>query len=125
MLVVAVTLGVAACLPASDVPIPPGYEAVVESARSSVLSNYEALFRPSLAVTRFRCYANGGVVVLFRQVGGPAPGEPAFAMGGGGGPTPELSSWSGGYGDMDEIEEEIEFSYGDVPEVICPPRGPE
>ena len=107
-----------------DAPIPPGYEALVESARSSVLGNYEALFKPGLAVTHVTCFVDGGVVILFRQIGGPTPGEPAFAMGGVAGPAPDLFSWSGGWGAMEEINAEIEFNYGDVREVLCPPRAP-
>lgn len=113
---------VAACLPVADVPIPPGYEALVDSARSSVIDNYEGLFRPALAVTRIRCFADGGVVILFRQIGGPTPGEPAFAMGGQVPVAPNAFSWSGGYGNTADIEEEIEFNFGDVPQIACPPR---
>ena len=118
----ALTVAVAACWPVADAPIPPGYLPLVESARSSVLSNYEGLIRPSLAVTRITCFANRGVVILFRQVGGPTPGAPAFAMGGQDPVAPEAHSWSGGYGDMRSIDEEIEFNFGNIPEVPCPPR---
>lgn len=117
-------IGTAACAPGVDAPLPPGYEALVESARSSVLSNYESLIRPSLAVTSLRCFANGGVIVMFRQLDGPTPGEPAFAMGGGPGPTPDDYSWSGGWGDIDSIDEEIDFNFGAVPETPCLPRAP-
>jgi hypothetical protein len=114
--------GLLGCNYAPDAGVPPGYEALVESARSSVLSNFDGLVRPSLAVTHVRCFANGGHVIMFRQVGGPSHGEPAFAMGGGPGPAPDAFSWSGGYGRLAEIEAEIEFSYGDVPEIACRPR---
>ena len=123
MTFVALTVVVAACLPVADAPIPPGYGPLVESARLSVLGNYEGLSRPSLAVTHVRCFANGGVVILFRQVGGPTPGEPAFAMGEQDAVLPEVHAWSGGYGEMRSIDEEIGFNFGNVPEVSCPPRG--
>lgn len=117
------TLAVAAllqaCLGVQDAPIPPGYQNVVESARTSLLGNFEGPVRPSLAVTRIRCFADGGLVILFRQVGGPTPGEPAFAMAGQGAVA---DAWSGGYGDMDAIDEEIEFNFGGVPDVACPAR---
>ncbi len=119
----ATCLAMTACS-GGDAPIPPGYGALVESARSSVLDNHEGLFKPGLAVTRVTCFPDGGVVILFRQIGGPTPGEPAFAMGGVPGPAPDAYSWSGGWGDMEEINAEIEFNYGDVREVLCPPRAP-
>ena len=112
----AVLLG---CAPVIDAQIPPGYQALVESARGNVLGNYEGLFRPGLAMTQIRCFANGGVVVLFRQVGGRTPGEPAFAMQG---PGAVADAWAGGYGALAEIDAEIEFNFGHVPEVACPPR---
>ena len=111
---------VCACAQVTDAPIPPGYRDLVESARSSVLGNFEGLVRPSLAVVRIRCFANGGMVILFRQVGGATPGEPAFAMGGG--PGAVAGIWSGGYGDLASIEQEIEFNFGSVAEVLCPAR---
>ena len=110
------------CLRPVDAPIPPGYDALVESARFSVLAHYDGLVRPALAVTEIRCFADGGVVILFRQVGGPTPGEPAFAMGGQAPVAPEPYAWSGGYGSLDEIEAEIAFNHGDDAVIPCPPR---
>jgi hypothetical protein len=124
MALIVAVFTLAACLPAADAPIPLGYDAVVESARSSVLGNFEGFVRPALAVTSVRCFANGGVIVMFRQVGGPTPGKPAFAMSGGGGPAPDMSSWSGGSGDMEDIQEEIDFNFAGIAEVPCLPRGP-
>jgi hypothetical protein len=120
--VLAVAAALQACLPVADAPVPPGYEALVDSARSNVIGNFEGLFRPSLAVTRIRCFADGGVVIMFRQVGGPTSGEPAFAMGGRQAVAPDAYAWSGGYGDMAAINDEIEFNFGGVPEIACPPR---
>jgi hypothetical protein len=108
-----------ACADVADAPIPPGYEAVVASARSSVLGNVEGLVRPSLALVRIRCFADGGLVIVFRQVGGPTPGEPAFAMAGSGAIA---GFWAGGFGDQDAMDEEIEFNFGHVAEVVCPAR---
>jgi hypothetical protein len=123
---VACTLGLTTmllgCLRPADAPIPPGYEALVESARFGVLAHYEGLVRPALAVTEIRCFADGGVVILFRQVGGPTPGEPAFAMGGQAPVAPEPYAWSGGYGRLDEIEAEIAFNHGGDDVIRCPPR---
>lgn len=117
VLIAAITA--AGCLPAADAPIPAGYDDLVDSARRSLLSNVEGLIRPSLAFTGIRCFANSGLIVVFRQVGGRSPGEPAFAMGG-----PDSAGnpggWSGGFG-QEGMEEEIEFNYGDVPEIACPP----
>jgi hypothetical protein len=110
---------VTACLAAQDGPIPPGYRDLVESARTSLLDNFEGLVLPSLAVVRIRCFANGGVVILFRQLGGPTPGELAFAMAGQGAVE---GAWSGGFGDMDAIDQEVEFNFGLVAEVVCPAR---
>ncbi len=120
--VLGLTAGLLGCIATPDAGIPPGYEALVERARASVLDNYEGLLRPTLVVTQVRCFADGGLVIMFRQVGGRSNGEPAFAMGGGEELAPDMYAWSGGYGDMAGIEEEIEFNYGDVREVACAPR---
>ena len=64
-------------------------------------------------------FSPAGIVILFRQVGGPTPGEPAFAMQG---PGAVADAWAGGYGDMAAIDDEIEFNFGDVPEIACLPR---
>lgn len=111
----------AGCVPAADGPIPAGYEPLVDSARESVLSNYEGLPRPGLSFTGIRCYADGGLVLFFRQVGGRSHGEPAFAMGGIA-TDPASAGWSGGYGTAEDIEEEIQFNHRGVPQVACPPR---
>jgi hypothetical protein len=122
--VIGLAVGLVGCTYAPDAGVPPGYEPLVESARASVLDNYEGLVRPHLAVTRVRCFADGGLVILFRQVGGRTPGEPAFAMGGGEQLAPDMYAWSGGYGATADIEEEIAFNYGNVPEVACGLRAP-
>jgi hypothetical protein len=121
----AVGLVVVGCSPAGDVtasgaPIPAGYADVVSSARTSLLQNIDGFVRPALAFAELRCFADGGRVVLFQEVGGANAGRTDWAMQGAGavaGPD----GWAGGLG-ADGLQEEIDFNFGDAAPVACPPR---
>ena len=108
----------AACLPAADAPIPPGYEAQVASARASLIDNAEQLVPPRLEFVAARCFANGGLVLVFREAGSTDPGDVAFAMQGAGAVA---DSCSGGFGQAG-MEEEVAFTFGGIDEVPCPRR---
>jgi hypothetical protein len=115
---VIVALLVAACVPAADAPIPPGYEAQVPSARASLVDNAEGLIAPRLAFVAARCFANGGLVLVFREAGSTDPRDVAFAMQGAGAIA---DAWSGGFG-QEGMEEEVAFNFGGIDEVPCPRR---
>jgi hypothetical protein len=102
--------------PGADVPS--GYEDVVTSARMSLLQNLDGFVRPTLAFSEIRCYANGGRVVLFREVGGANAGRIDWTMQGAGA-VAGVNGWSGGFGEESMLEE-IEFSFGTVPLAACP-----
>ena len=110
----------AACAPVADAPIPVGYEDVVNGARASVAANFEGIFRPGLAFVELRCLANGGHVVVFREVGGSNDGKLAWGMQGATA-MPGSRGWSGGFGE-DGMLQEIALNFGGIPRVACPPR---
>lgn len=84
----------------------------------SLLGEIEGILRPGLAFLELRCFANGGRVVIFREVGGSNAGQSDWAMQGAGAGT---DSWAGGFG-AESMGEEIAFNFGNVAQVPCPPR---
>jgi hypothetical protein len=107
-----------ACVPVNDAPIPPGYADLVDGARASLKGNLEGIFQPGLAFVGVHCFANGGHVVDFRQVGGPNPDESAWTIQG---PGAGVDGWGGGVGE-ENMNDEIAFNFDGVPKVACPPR---
>jgi hypothetical protein len=107
-----------ACQAPNDAPIPAGYGDLVEGARASLEGNLEGIFSPGLAFVEIHCFANGGHVVIFRQVGGPNPGESAWTIQGRGA---GVDGWGGGVGE-ENMNEEIACNFAGDPKVACPPR---
>lgn len=114
---------IAGCAQVTDAPIPPGYADLVSGARTSLANNMDGILRPGLAFRGIRCFANGGLVVVFREVGGANDGRAAWTIRGRGGADQggDPSSWGGGFG-ADSMAEEIAFNFPGVPQVACPPR---
>jgi hypothetical protein len=115
---VALAFALSACAAVPDAPVPPGYAELVAGARASLLQNIDGLIRPSLVFVQIRCFADGGHVAVFREVGGPDAGRTAFALQG---PGAAVDGWGGGFG-QDSMVEEVAFNFSGVPEIACPPR---
>jgi hypothetical protein len=113
-LLVAMTL--AACSGQSVRPIPPAYAEHVESARESLEENWDGLPKPRFEFVAMRCRADGGLVVIFAQLGSRDDGSFASAHRGTDG-----YGWAGGFGlatPNDNLE--LDFFFEIAPEVPCP-----
>lgn len=116
----AIVLTLGACSSQFVAPIPPAYAERVESARQSLELHWEGLPRPRFAYVGLRCRADGGLLVIFAQLGSREDGSFAYAMQG---PNAMFDSWGGGFGQRDlDDDPEIDHFFSEAPEVACPPE---
>ena len=116
----ATVLALGACSAGFVAPIPPAYAERIESARQSLEQHWDGIPRPTFAFVGLRCRADGGLLVIFAQLGGRDDGAFAYAMQG---PDSMFDSWGGGFGQRDlEADPEIDHFFSTAPEVACPPE---
>ena len=106
------------CAIAVNRPVPDGYETSVESARSSLIFEWEGAVTPTFAFEAIRCRADGGLVILFDQVG--MLGSDGLAVAMSGRPDAGPGDWAGGFAAVDpEKDAEIAAFFAEDAEVPC------
>jgi hypothetical protein len=116
-------LAVVGCGDRQDAAIAPALVPMVDSARNSLASNQDGL-DSTFVFRRIRCRDDGGVLLLFDQVGPFGNEGTAFASSAG--PDWGVFTWAGGLAPIDPATDpEIRAFFEGVAEIPCefpPPR---
>ena len=117
------SLAASGCVFGADAVPPDSVAPYVEGARASLTMHQEGLIPSRFWFRLARCRADGGMVVVFEEVGLGGSEGLAMAMGARGVvPRGQPDAWGGGgFGLIDpRTDPEIAHFFAEIPEVPCP-----